>query len=155
MTVISTNLSVQRHYDQLIAAGNTHLFAEMVALRSPPGTKVEGGNDTYFQGRHNNEDLAHEEPAWREKALALAKKSGVSISGKVYCHGLARYVGDPQGWVSDTSEIKARCKQNGWDCQGNVNYTAPVPAEPQSAARARKRIKRRLLEPGRAAVGGR
>jgi hypothetical protein len=43
-----------------------------------------------------------------------AKKAGVSTTGKIYQHGLARFPGDPEAWVSNMGEAKKILQQRGW-----------------------------------------
>lgn len=112
-------------YKKAIANGCSPAFADMLASQQPPGTR--GTDRAFMQGRNNNEDLNRMHKSLRNDLLETARKAGVSVSGKTYCSGLARYAHDPSAWVSSNDEIVAKCKQNGWDCKGSVNYTPPDP----------------------------
>jgi hypothetical protein len=141
----------QAFYDNCIAQGCTPKMAEALTLRQFPGTRVEGGNDTFFQGKHNNEDLERMPATTRQRMLDRAKAAGVSIAGKVYVSGLADSPGDPKAWVSDASEIKERCAAEGWDASGTVNYKAPEPCLPTSfTAPAKRKFLRQKKEARRA-----
>lgn len=98
----------------------------IIDARQFPGAKVASGNDTFFQHRHNNEDLNNLPPVLRDKLLEHAKAAGVDIGGKVYIDGLARYPNDPLGWCSSTEEAQAKAQAQGKHLHGAIAF-APDP----------------------------
>lgn len=128
-------------YAQAIANGASPQFADMLASRQPPGTK--GTERAFMEGRNNNEDLNRMNKSLRNDLLETARKAGVSVSGKTYCSGIARFAHDPQAWVSGRDEVAARCKENGWSCEGNVNFKpAEVPEDLPRFREAKKKEKK-------------
>lgn len=105
-------------------------FAAMVAMRQPPGTK--GTDRAFMQGRMNNQQL-DDMPARQAKYLAdEARKSGINISGKYYCGGIADKRGwrDPKAWVSSNDDVLRVAQERRMAVSGSVNYD-PGPAPPQ------------------------
>lgn len=141
LPMISADPCEQSHYERLRLDGMSHNFAEMVALGKAAGSKVVGGNDAFLQNRSNNQDLEKMSPAMREIMLRPAREAGVSVHGKVYASGLARFPNDPQAWVGSTEEIKARCVENNWDCAGAVTHHVPDELADNAALRRAKRAK--------------
>lgn len=71
-------------------------------------------NTTFMRGaKYGAEQFATELPHSKDVYLGTAKRAGVSTNGKVYQHGLARFPGDPQAWVSDLDEAKRIIRQRG------------------------------------------
>jgi hypothetical protein len=145
MIVIPTNLDYEAPPIPLAPSTpeSRARFADMIASRKGPGTNVQDGNDKFFQNRHNNEDFAKMPEPIRRDALEKARKMGVSISGKVYVGGLARFANDPLAWVSDTSEVKARCAEKGWSAEGAINFEPRNPAAEQGNI---ERLKKRRIK---------
>lgn len=59
----------------------------------------------------------------------LARAAGVSTTGKWYNPALARFLGDPEAWVSGMDDIKQRCIQRGWKFtikDGDIHIEARV-----------------------------
>lgn len=105
-------------------------WATMVALQCPPGTK--GTDRAFMQGRMNNQQL-NEMPERQAKYVAEeARKSGINISGKYYCGGVADKRGwrDPEAWVSSNDDVLRVAKKRRMAVAGSVNYD-PGPAPPQ------------------------
>lgn len=129
--IISSDPAVQGRYEELLAAGNTPRFAEMLATRSFPG--LNGTNKAFNRGRCNNNQFAHC-PQLGDHFKRIADAQGVSIAGKHYCYGLGRYPGDPRAWVSDTSEVLAIARDRNLNIDGIVNHrgtpVAPTPDVP-------------------------
>ncbi len=133
-------MTYDKIYQQAIANGASPILADLFASRKPPG--VKGTERAYMEGKNNNEDLNKMHKPLRDDLLETARKAGVSVSGKTYCSGLARFAHDPEAWVSGRDEVAAKCKANGWDCKGNVNYTPPDPPEDLPRIREMKAKKR-------------
>lgn len=105
-------------------------WATMVALRCPPGTK--GTDRAFMEGRMNNQQL-NDMPERQAKYVAEeARKSGINISGKYYCGGVADKRGwrDPEAWVSSNDDVLRVAKKRRMAVAGSVNYD-PGPAPPQ------------------------
>lgn len=66
------------------------------------GVKMEGGQfDNYCR------------PLYTQPA----KDAGVSINGKHYQHGLARFPGDPEAWVDNLGDVKRILEKRGHGCE--------------------------------------
>jgi len=129
-------------YQLALSQGASPLFADLLASRQPPGAR--GTEKAYMEGRNNNEDLNKMNATMRKHLLDEAAHAGVSISGKTYCSGLARYPNDPGAWVSGRDDVLDKVKRNGWSCEGNVNYK---PAEtPEALPRIRERRAKKLAK---------
>jgi len=59
----------------------------------------------------------------RLQAHAVAKSAGVTPSGR-YISQLAEYPYDPRAWVNSVAEVKQRCQQEGFSCDGAVKVKA-------------------------------
>jgi hypothetical protein len=119
--VVSDDLDVQAHYEHCRDEGTTHSLAEMFALQSPPMSDSDreflegrGGCYAQFANDHSQDDR------YGRMVAAKAKAAGVSIQGKIFQSGLARFSGDPEAWVSGKSDVKALCEKRGWGCKGAV-----------------------------------
>jgi hypothetical protein len=134
-------------YQKAIANGASPLFADLLASRQPPG--VKGTERAYMEGRNNNEDLNKMNATMRKHLLTEAQAAGVSISGKTYCSGLARYANDPSAWVSGRDEVAARCRENGWECEGNVTVKQSERPEALPRIREMKAAKKRKQQHAR------
>jgi hypothetical protein len=105
-------------------------FADLLAARQSP--KTRGLDRSFCEGRNGYDDGL--DAMNRERFYRAAKRAGVSTSGKFYVHGLADYLYDPNGWVSDLGEVVAKCKAQGRSCEGSATYNAPE-GPPQQAVR--------------------
>ena len=117
---VSDNMQIQRAYEECRENGCSHMLAEMLALRQPPMSKT----DREFLEGHCNGNQFERTPYAGNYYRKVAKKAGMDITGKVYQAGLAEYPGDPHAWVSGRSDVKRRCEEKGWGCDGAV--TLPV-----------------------------
>lgn len=121
------------NYEELVAKGVSPKLAEIFATAQPPGTGVT--DKSFFEGRLNG----HAVPD-KFKALdyALAKKAGISTSGKLYHSGIADSRGpqDPEAWVSGLDDLKRVIKKRNLTTTGIVNHkgveTPPKPDVPLS-----------------------
>lgn len=73
-------------------------------------TFLEGGD-----GFDSDED--------RLAAHKAARAAGVTPSGR-YISQLAEFPHDPRAWVNSTAEVKRRCEQSGFSCDGAVKVKA-------------------------------
>lgn len=116
----------REHYEKCIANGCSPKLAEMLATRRAPGCVTD---DTFFVGRKGGQQFADSPDAGDYYAADLRKVGG-SPAGKVYMHGLARYPGDPEAWVSSRGEVAEVCRKRGWSCKGQVNVKGDQYADP-------------------------
>lgn len=107
-------------YAQLRLNGQSHNFAEMIALQSGPGLDTD---DIFFSGQGTllNQFGSNKHV---ERFAKVAKRHGYTPSpNDVYYPGLARFQGDPEAFVSRSmgrSYIKKLCEKRGWACEGAV-----------------------------------
>lgn len=116
---------VKAHYIAMIEDGQSPAFAEMCALRQPPGTK--GSERAFMEGRYNGEWLNQMPERQAKYILAEAKAAGISTSGRYYCAGIADKRGwcDPAAWIEDSSDMLKVAKARNLEVKGSVNYTPP------------------------------
>lgn len=101
-------------YDDRCAAR----FAEMIASGRPPRGKTD---DTFNTIQDNcNGKQFERQPAIGDLYRRQAEAAGVSTTGKVYLSALAEYPGDPHAWVSGRGDVRRRCLEKGWGCEGAV-----------------------------------
>lgn len=110
----------QEFYESMRDKGVAHGLAEMLALQQPPGTR--GTDRALLQGQTGHGELAHMPDISRKQMLKMAKRFGVSISGKTYVSGLARFACDPFAWCDSTGDVIRKCKQLGRSTDGVVTY---------------------------------
>lgn len=121
MITISRNPAVQAFYEKMIAEGQSHNMAEMLALQAAPQI---GGTDSQFMKGRFHKDQFEKDPKAGEFYRAKAKAAGVSTKGKWYQHNLAAYPGDPEAWVSGTGDVKRICEKRNIECDGLVKHKA-------------------------------
>lgn len=108
--------------------GTADKLAEMLALQQVPRVKTDS---TFLEGHCNGNQFEHT-PLLGDYYQQVAAEHGVSVTGKVYKSGLARFPGDPEAWVSGTGDVKALLEKRGWSCEGSVTVkpsdigTAPI-----------------------------
>jgi hypothetical protein len=90
----------------------------MLASHSFPG--CIGTDRAFLQGRHLGLSQFADMPLAARHHERIAETSGISTVGKCYISTLARYPGDPQAWVSDLHDVRARCEERGWGCEGAI-----------------------------------
>lgn len=120
-------------YEVAKSNGCSDRLADLLASRQAPALRT----DTYHFKRLHANPLEQVRPALRPKYAALAKKAGVSISGKKYMGSLARFPGDPQAWVDSRGDAKKLIEQRGWGADGLVKVkpkeAPPLPDKPPPA----------------------
>jgi hypothetical protein len=152
VNTISPNPHVQSLYEQSLRNGCSPKLAEMLAFRQAPGTK--GTDRSFLEGRHNDLGFGKMRNDMQEFYVRRAKEHGVSVEGKVYESGLARFPGDPKAWVSSVGEVQAICREQNLTCTGAVEYqgheVAPIPDCPLSEQLIRENMVETLAkEPGK------
>lgn len=118
LPIISTDPAVQSFYEQMRHAGETHNMANMLAVRRAPGARTDR---EFLRGHHSGSQFASD-PTTGNEYSRIAKAAGVSPTGKVYKSSLARFPGDPLAWVTGRGDVKRRCVQEGWSCEGAVTH---------------------------------
>lgn len=103
------------------------ILEEMLATRTPPGTK--GTDRTFLEGRLTGRSLDTLDRFTRAKWLQEAKRQGVSLAGKVYQSGLGRHAWDLSAWVDSRSEQIAKCKALGRNLVVNGEYLYQAPEQ--------------------------
>lgn len=93
-------------YVQLRSEGLSHKWCEMVVLQQPPG--VSGTDRAFMQGRYNGQQLDAMPKDHAQNILTIARRAGISTSGKFYSSGLAdgRGPADPGAWVDSIGDVK-------------------------------------------------
>ena len=105
-------------------------FDEMVESGIPPVSKTDV---EFLKGSENGSQFAND-PFAGDYYASVAKKAGVSITGKKYLGQLAKYPGDPKAWVSCRGDVQQVCEERGWGSEGNVNVKMRERENPPSEA---------------------
>lgn len=134
--IVSGNAAIQASYEESREAGESDSIARMCAFRQGPGLSTD---TTFTRGFVTDPFGGPVNTFTHKRYAAMARKAGVSISGKRYMSGLARYPGDPKAWISDRSDIKRLCERRGWGCEGAVNVKARE--KPKTGAKEKRFIK--------------
>jgi hypothetical protein len=121
--VVSSDVRVQRLYEESRREGTSHKLAEMFALRQFPGLRTER---TFYRMNHIGtlaDQFAGEEHNL-EILAAKAKAQGRTVNyTDVYNESLAKEPLDPNALVprgQGRSYIKRVCERNDWECHGAV-----------------------------------
>lgn len=119
-------------YAKLLSEGYSHKWAEMCALRQPPG--VSGTDRAYMQGRYNNQQLDSMPPDHARNIVTLARRAGINPSGKYYAASLADHRGpsDPAAWVDSTADVKRVAMERNLTVTGAVNVKGQQMPRPKS-----------------------
>ena len=131
-------------YERLLQEGYGHRWAEMCALQRPPGLK--GTDRAFMQGRMNNEQLNSMPVDHAQNLVTIAKRAGISISGKYYAAGLAdnRGPADPQAWVDSADEVKRVAAVKNLTVRGAVEHQGIPMPRPKSKPLS-ERLTRELM----------
>jgi len=88
-------------------------------------------NDLYVQRSYEamrdngqSHNMAEMLATRRGPALETDTRFMTGWGGPQYSMQLARYPGDPEGWVSHPDDYKRVLKQRGWGCKGSINVKA-------------------------------
>lgn len=101
---------------------------DMLFWQIPCG--VSGTDRAFMEGRWDGH-VAPEK--FKAMDYALAKKAGISTSGKVYMPSIADRRGprDPEAWVDSVGSLKRVVEKRNMTCEGIVNHTAiELPPKP-------------------------
>jgi hypothetical protein len=123
MRTISQDPEIQHEFELMVAAGTSERLAEMFALQCPPMSKSDR---EFLEGHVNGGQFAGQE-AVGDALKSIAAEAGVNTQGMVYLEQLARFPGDPEGWVSGRGDVKKRLEQRpGWSSKGMVEHSGEV-----------------------------
>lgn len=102
---ISLDSVIQAEYVAMRRAGESHNMAELLALQLPPAERTNRG---FLAGRVGTHGFDSAEESGRMIAAARRIDPTFNPNGKVYISQLCRegMTGDPQAWVSDTSDVR-------------------------------------------------
>lgn len=131
-------------YVRLLREGYGHRWAEMCALQKPPGLK--GTDRAFMQGRYNNEQFNSMPPDHAANIVTLARRAGISVSGKYYVSGLAdgRGPADPAAWVDSTGDVVRVAKARNLTVRGAVEHRGDEMPRPKSKPLS-ERLTRELM----------
>lgn len=123
----------QEMYGRLRSEGQSHKWAEMCALQSPPG--IKGTDRSYMHGRYNNQQLDGMPADHARNIITLAKRAGINPSGKYYASSIADHRGpaDPAAWVDSTADVKRVAMARNLNVSGAVEHKA-IPVPPKRVA---------------------
>lgn len=130
------------------AARGKKRLAEMFASGQPPRAETD---DTYRANAGNCNGAQFEHlPAAGDYYKKIARRAGVSTTGKTYLSALAKFPGDPRAWVSGKGDIKRVAEANGWGCEGAVRVKRKETPPPKPVAVAedivRAEVKKELAK---------
>lgn len=130
-----------RMYKRLLAEGHGHRWAEMCALRKPPG--VKGTDRAVMQGRYAEQWLDDMPVDQARRITRDARAAGINISGKYYCSGLADKRGhcDPAAWIDSSADIKRVAQQRNLTVRGIVEHQAVQLPPPKSKVLSERLIR--------------
>lgn len=134
MVVISDDPLIQQRYMDMIAAGQSHNMAEMLALQSPPAAQTEDAFKTRF-GTNNKQFDGKRMSILADQAVKRIRKKHPNWSpkGQIHIAGLGP-MDNPDNWVDAMqarSEVKRKCAERNLDCDGMVKHKARE-VEPQT-----------------------
>jgi hypothetical protein len=142
--IIAAGPGAVRFYEKLLSAGQSPRFAEMLTLQQPPA--VKGTDRTYMEGRLNNQQLDRMPRHQAENIVQIARRAGISITGKYYASGLAdkRGPADPAAWVDSTADIKKVARERNLNVEGAVEHKA-IPMPPPPSKPLSERLTREMM----------
>lgn len=114
---VSDDPYIQAHYCVCRDRGTPHGLAEMFAFQQPPMSK----SDREMLQGHVNGSQFEKVPYVGDFYKEVARRAGVSTTGKVYLSQLANFPGDPRAWVSDRHDVQKVCEERDWSCDGMVS----------------------------------
>jgi hypothetical protein len=122
---------VRSHYVRMVQDGQNPRFAEMCALRAPPGTR--GTDRAFMQGRYAGEWLNGMPKKQAALLVQQAQAAGINTSGRFYMGGLAdkRAHLDPEAWVDSAGDVLRVAKKRDLEVHGIVDYVPPQKGPPK------------------------
>ena len=123
MPIISDDPVVQDRYAVMRRSGESHNMAEMLCLRRGPALNTDS---TFMRDRGNNRHLDSVDPVSRQHYMDMARKAGISIQGRDYIPGLARFPGDPDAWVDSRADVERVARDHNMTVMSpTINVEAP------------------------------
>lgn len=108
--LISHEPAIQSHYERCLKNGCSEKLAEALAFEQGPALVT----DVMFnEGCHSGLRVGCNNIAFNHYAK-IAKRAGVSTTGKTYLHALGRFAGDPEAWVSDRGDVMRLLEKRNW-----------------------------------------
>lgn len=143
LAVELAGISAKRHYKKMIDDGQSPMFAEMCATRTPPGTK--GTDRALMEGRLNNEQFDKMPKDQAQKMIKACKEAGINPNGKWYSAGLAdkRGMHDPEAWVDSQADVRRVAAKRNLTVKGAVEVQGrkmPRPKSPVLSERLTKEM---------------
>jgi hypothetical protein len=116
---VAEHVSMYALYQRIRMEGETHKWAEMIAMGEPPRIMTDA---VYFANHPGRiEDMR---PIEQAAMLSAAHRMGFKPGpNDVYCPSLAQRPGDPLAWVPPTggrAHIRKVCEMRGLACEGSV-----------------------------------
>lgn len=129
--IAAAGTDAQRHYDKMLAAGQSERFAAMCALGQPPGTR--GTDRAFMEGRLAQQWLDGIPPKQAARMIREAQAAGINTTGRFYMGGLADKRGhrDPEAWVDSTGDVLRVAKKRDLEVHGIVDYVPPQKGPPK------------------------
>lgn len=119
-------VTMYAHYLRIRREGETHRWAEMLAMGAPPRIMTDA---VYFAGHAGRVEDMH--PIQARAMLTAAHRQGFKPGpNDVYCPSIATSPGDPLAWVPPTggrAHIRRVCEMRGMGCEGSVSVKAREP----------------------------
>lgn len=121
----------KKHYERMVADGQTERFAAMCALRQPPGTR--GTDRAFMEGRYAQQWLESAPRPQADRMIREARAAGINTTGRFYMGGLADKRGhlDPEAWVDSTGDVLRVAKKRDLEVHGIVDYVPPQKDPPE------------------------
>jgi hypothetical protein len=146
--LVSSNPETQAYYEWLRKKGNSHKLADMLAFGKAPKARTDR---EFFAGIGTLEKQFDHDGKMHEGVVKLAMKHGYKPNNNdVYLSSLARFVGDPEAFVSPSGgrgQIQDTCEKRGWECHGTVNTKYREPEEaPKKKAMGNDILARKVME---------
>lgn len=120
--ILSLGKDASEMYAKLRSEGLSHNWCEMVVFRQPPG--VKGSDRAFMEGRYNNQQLDRMPKDHAQNIVTLAKRAGISVTGKYYCSGLADHRGiqDPEAWIDGAGDVLRVARKRNLTVEGAVTH---------------------------------
>lgn len=132
-------------YARLRSEGLSHKWCEMVVFQQAPG--VKGSDRSFMEGRYNNQQLDQMPKDHAQNIVTLARRAGISVSGKYYCPGLAdsRGIQDPEAWVDGAGDVLRVARKRNLTVEGSVSHKG-IQEEPKRKALSERLTKELMKE---------
>jgi len=125
--IVSENQQIQARYEELLASGQSHNIAELLAFSCPPASKT---STEFLRSFGCNGKQFADAPEDGDAIVAAVRKRDPNFSptGKSFLGTLARSIDDPLAWVPHSDpqgHIQKVCQMRGDSCDGFYKVDAP------------------------------